>query len=355
MGESTGIGVLGFAHGHVGSYCRRWLERPDLDVTPVAGWDHDAGRLAKAVKDFGATPCTEVSALLDRDDLPAVVIGAETSRHADLVEQAADAGKTIVLQKPMALTLSEADRIVTAVQRAGVRFTMAWQMRVDPQNLKMRELMQNGTVGRLFMVRRRHGLNVCLNPAFAEKWHVSPTENRDIWADDAAHPIDFMYWLLGMPETVTAEIESLHDPRMPMDNGVAVFRYPDGPLAEVCCSFVNAAGENTTEIVGQKGTIVQNHGDAVSCNAATPKDAVGLKWFLRESGEWVRSDLPVPASHGDRISALADPLAAFILGARDPIATAEEGRDVLRMTLSCYVSAREGRRVRLDDPAIEDV
>ncbi len=120
------------------------------------------------------------------------------------------------------------------------------------------------------MVRRRHGLGTHLWKGFAETWHVNPRLNRDIWADDASHAVDFLHWLLGVPESVTAEIASLLDPRIPMDNGVAVFRYPNGPIAEVCCSFTCVAGENTTEVFAERGTIVQNYGDAPSSAPARP-------------------------------------------------------------------------------------
>ena len=85
--------------------------------------------------------------LLQNADIQAVVVSAETSLHADLVEKAAAAGKTIILQKPMALTMPEADRIVTAVEKSGVPFTMAWQMRVDPQNNEIKSLMESGYSG----------------------------------------------------------------------------------------------------------------------------------------------------------------------------------------------------------------
>lgn len=349
------IGILGFAHGHVNGYCEEWKRFPEYGAKVVAGWDHQAERLAQAVAAHGFTPCGTAAELLARPDVEAVVIAAETSLHAELVEQAAAAGKAIVLQKPMALTLIEADRIVAAVERHGVPFTLAWQMRVDPQNAKMKELLESGELGRVFQVRRRHGLNVGLQPAFASSWHADPAYNRDIWADDAAHPIDFLYWLFGMPDSVTAELASLHEGGIPMDNGIAVFRYADGPLAEVNCSFTCTAAEATTEIVAERGTIVQRYGDAVSCNAPRESDAPGLRWYDAASGRWIDSGIASPAAHFERIRGLSAPLAAFLRGERGPIATAREGRDVLRMTLATYVSTRQGRRVRLDDPDIAGV
>ncbi len=352
---TIGVGILGFAHGHVGSYCARWRDEPELGVRVVAGWDHDPERLDTSAAQFGLETASDVGELLARADVEAVVIGAETARHADLVEQAAATGKTIIVQKPLALTMAEADRIVDAVKAAGVPFTVAWQMRVDPQNLQIKELLESGALGRWFMVRRRHGLSMCLNDAFADSWHVDPAQNRDIWADDAAHPIDFIHWLLGVPEAVTAEIKSLHNPRMPMDNGIAIYHYPDGPLAEVCCSFTTRAAENTVEVIAENGTLVQNYGDAPSAATPRPEGACGLKWFLSDRGEWVYSEIPSPTSQGARIAALAGPLAEFLHGRREPLATAEDARTSLRMVLACYVSTREGRRVRFDDPAIDQV
>ncbi len=63
------IGILGFAHAHVGSYCRRWLDDPGLGVVPAAGWDHDADRLRKAVADCGCAACETVDELLARNDI----------------------------------------------------------------------------------------------------------------------------------------------------------------------------------------------------------------------------------------------------------------------------------------------
>ena len=349
------VGILGFAHGHVGAYCSQWRQNPSYDINVVAGWDHDNQRLQNAVKNYGIKDYSDADVLLKDADIQAVIVSAETSKHADLVEKAASAGKMIIVQKPIALTMKDADRIVDAVKKHGVPFSMAWQMRVDPQNIKIKELMQSGELGKIFMVRRRHGLGTHLWAGFADTWHAQPELNRDIWADDSSHAIDFIQWLVGVPESVTAELMSLCDPRVPNDNGVALFRYPGGPLVEVCCSFTTPALENTTEVVGEKGSIVQNYGDGPSCNVPRPEGACGLKWYIASSGQWTCSDIPSPSNHGARIAGLSGPLSDFLHGKREPIATAEEGRMALRMTLACYVSSREGRRVDINDPSIANV
>lgn len=339
------VGILGFAHPHVGMYCAKWAQQPELGVRVMVGWDHDADRAAANCESFAIEAMPSIEAALSRDDIDAVVIASETSFHADLVEQAAAAGKAIVLQKPISLTMEQADRIVKAVNRAGVPFTIAWQMRVDPHNLQARSLLASGEFGRIFMVRRRHCLTTQYMKDFDKSWHVQPELNRDIFADDAAHPIDFIYWLLGMPASVFAEMGTLLNPAIPNDNAIAVFRCADGTFAEVSCSFVAVAGENTLEIICEHGAIIGNYGDGPS-NAVRPEGAAQLKWYLEGRG-WTISELPEISGQGERIAGLAAPLAEFLRGKRPAIATAEEGRDALRLVLACYESAEQGRRISL--------
>ena len=97
------VGILGFAHGHVNGYCGRWREDPAMDIQVVAGWDHDQERLTKAVENYGLDPANSADELLAQD-IEGVIIASETLYHADLVVKAAEAGKAIVLQKPIALT-----------------------------------------------------------------------------------------------------------------------------------------------------------------------------------------------------------------------------------------------------------
>ena len=333
---TTRIGILGFAHAHIGMYIAEWRKTDAVQL--VAGWDHDVERAKKS----GIPVANSVADVLRQVD--AVIITAETSRHADLVEQAASAGKAIILQKPLALTLPEADRIVAAAKK--VPFTLAWQMRVDPHNLQIKSLLASGEFGRVFMIRRRHGLPTQTWKDFEKTWHVQPALNRDVFADDAAHPLDFLYWLRGMPVSVSAKLSTVLNPAIVNDTGIVVLRYADGSLGEVSCSFVALAGENVTEVICEHGVIIENYGDVPSCNVPRPPGAgPQLKWF--RAGKWIASELPEITSHGERLTGLAVPLVEFLEGKRPAIATAEEGRDVLRIVLACYESAKKGRRVKL--------
>lgn len=170
-------------------------------------------------------------------------------------------------------------------------------------------------------------------------------------ADDAAHPADFLLWLLGMPQSVMAELGTLGNPAIPNDNAIAIFRYANGTFAEISTTFVASAGENVCEVVCEHGTIIANYGDQVSCLNPWPPGAIQLKWFHTADNQWTISDLPDITIQGTRISGLAGPLARFLHGQQPPLATAAEGHQALRMILACYESATTGRRVTFNNPS----
>jgi len=350
------IGILGLAHGHVYSYGEVWKNDPQLGITISAAWDHDKERLVSGAERLNI-PHRYDSAdeLLENPDIEGVVISSETKFHAELAVKAANKKKKIILYKPMALTLSQADDIVDTVERNDVAFTMGWQMRTDPQNQKIRELLHSGELGKLFMLRRRHCLETHKWVDFNKSWHVDPAMNRDIWADDAAHAIDFIYWMLGDPVSVTAELSCIFDPLVLNDNGIALFKYESGVIAEACCSFTCHAAEATTEMYFENGTILQYFGDAPSTNHSRPAGLCGLKWKKHGVDEWIESEIPSPASHGERIGWQAEQFATFLHGKRPPIATAQEGRASLKMVLSTYLSNNRGQRVLIDDKRLYDI
>ena len=341
------IGVLSWAHGHVNAYAGQIKNFEDAQL--VACWDDDAERGRKNAETFGMAFEADLPTLLARSDVDCVIVASETNKHADLCVAALDAGKAVLLQKPMATTLADCDRIIEAVKRSGQWFSLAFQMRCDPQNIAMRELVQEGALGKLGMVRRRHCIPVLFSQAFIEgpsKWHISREANRGMFFDDATHPMDWLIWTLGRkPISVMAEIDNVLTNVAPDDTGIAIFRYADGLFAEVCNTSVTLAGENTTEIYGDKGVVIQNHGDSPSCGIKPPHP-IGVKLYQTDKAAegWQDLNLPIPANHGERIAGVARP---FIdaLKSGIPMCTAEEGRMSVEMCLAAYHSAQTGQRV----------
>ena len=347
------VGILGLAHGHVFAFGGEWIAHPEYGVAIAGAWDHDRERLERDAPKLQAKIFDTAEALIE-SGIDAVVVASETAYHADLVEKAARAGKDIILYKPMALTMADADRIVKAVNDNGVRFTMGWQMRTDPQNIKMKQLIEGGELGKVCLYRRRHALSTHVWTDFEHTWHNTPSLNRDIFADDSSHPINMMQWFFGMPESVMCEMSTMVNPNVPNDNAVALFKYPNGLICEISCCFTCCASEITTEIYLSGGSIQQYFGDNPACRLPRVEGMPGLKWYKEGDKDWTASDIPSPAGHGQRLMDQAKPFAEFLHGG-DPVCTAEEGRDSLRLVLACYLSARDGKRVSVDDPRVYEV
>ena len=349
------VGILGFAHGHVMAFGGVWVKNPEIGIEVKCGWDHDSTRAENSTKALGINKSESVEDILNDSEIGAVVITAETKYHPELAEQAAAAGKDIIMYKPIALTMKDADRIVAAVEKNNVKFTLGYQMRTDPQNIKIKELINEKAIGDIYVYRRRHGLAIHNWVGFENVWHSSPELNRDIFADDSSHPIDMLNWIFGVPESVMAELTTMNNPKVVNDNGVALFKYPNGMIAEISCYFTCSASELTTEVYGAKGAINQYYGDGVSTRLPKALGLFGLKWFVEGDADWTASDIPSPGGHGERLAWQAQPFADFLYGKRPPICSVYEARDSLRMVLACYVSTQYGERVRLDDPRIYDV
>jgi predicted dehydrogenase len=263
--ERVRLGILSHAHGHANVYCRVMQNFPDVEL--VATWDDNLERGQQAAQNFGMEFRPEADQVLNDPDIDAVIVTMETNRHADFVEKAAAAGKAILCQKPLATTLADCDRIIRAVKQHGVKFSMAFQMRQDPVNQKIKSLLDEGAVGKVAIVRRRHTIGVLLDPNFVNgptHWHFDPEANIGMFFDDATHAADWFYWLLGEPTSVTAEIDNFVTNVSPDDNGVALYRFPNGPLGILLNSSTTIAGVNTTEIYGDEGTIIQDYGDGPS-------------------------------------------------------------------------------------------
>jgi predicted dehydrogenase len=347
MTARLGIGILSFAHGHVSAYARR-IQGFD-DARLVACWDDNPVRGQASGEAFGMpySPCLED--VLERSDVEAVIVGSETNKHAELCLAALEAGKAVLLQKPMATTLADCDRIIAAVERSGAWFSLAFQMRTDPQNIAMKELVRSGAVGRVGTVRRRHGIPLLFDRAFVEgatRWHIDPSANVGMFFDDATHALDWLVWMLEQrPVSVMAEIDNVLSDVAPDDTGAAILRYADGLFAIIENSSVTWAGENTTEIYGDRGVIIQNHGDNPSC-ALKPPHPIGVKLYQHDRAElgWQDLGLEIPATHGERIAGVARPF-VDALKTGMPLCTAEEGRLSVEMALACYHSARTAQRV----------
>jgi predicted dehydrogenase len=343
-----GIGVLGFAHGHVQSYVH--VMKDFDDVRLVAAYDDNEQRGKGVCDAVGMRYSPSVEDVLNDADVQAVMVGAETSRHAELCIAAAEAGKQILCQKPMAMSLDECDAMIGAAEKAGVVLAMAFQMRHDPANIAIRECVQSGQLGNLCVIRRRHCIPCLLDESFCtgpSRWHTQAETNIGMFADDAAHPADWFHWTFGKPVSVIAEIDNVITNVAPDDNGVAVYRFGKGEMGILFNSSTVKAAENTTEIYGDKGVLIQNYGDGPSSGIPRCPDGPAVKVFRYDTNAWDVLDVAIPAGgQGERIQAVPRPWVDSLVNDTPPTATAADGRVALEMVLAAYTAAKEGRRVQ---------
>lgn len=344
--DRVGIGILSHAHGHANVYCQTMRDFPDVEL--VATWDDNEARGQQAAKAYSMAYRSDADDVIHDPRIDAVIVTMETNRHADFIERAAAAGKHILCQKPMATTLADCDRIIAAVRKHGIKFSMAFQMRHDPVNQKMKQLLDEGAVGRVAVVRRRHCINVLLDPGFVNgpsRWHMDPVANVGMFFDDANHAADWFYWMLGDARSVTAEIDRVVTDVAPDDNGVAIFRFQRGEIGILLNSSTTVAGINTTEIYGDEGTIVQDYGDAPSTSAPRPANSAPLRLIRKGEQAWTEFHLPIPASQRERLAAVPRPFVDYVRGLTDEAINAEEGRKSVEMVLGAYRAAASGQRI----------
>ena len=346
MNAKFGISVLSFAHGHAGTYCQTMLGFDDVNLVSV--WDDDQERGVESANRYGMRYTPFVEEILEDPKVDIVIIASETNRHAEFVEAAASAGKAVLLQKPMALSLDDCSRIIAAVDRNKIFLSVAYQMRHDPSNIKIKEIVASGELGRIGLLRRRHCIPVLFNKGFIEgktKWHIDPEKNMGMFMDDASHAADFIYWIMGKPTSVISEIDNVLTNVAPDDTGVAVYRFENGAMGILVNSSVTLAGENTTEIYGDQGVIVQNYDDLVSSMVKPLQGATALKMFKRDGITWNDLHMPILENHGERIKAVPRVfLDAYKLD-NDPPVSAVDGRVSIEMVLGAYKSSTEGKRI----------
>ncbi|MEZ4867413.1 MAG: Gfo/Idh/MocA family oxidoreductase [Caldilineaceae bacterium] len=346
MAAKIGIGIISFAHGHANAYCQRMLGYDDVRL--IAAWDDNEVRGREAAAKYGLIYSPHVEDVLNHPEIQGVIVTCETNRHAEMVLAAAAAGKDILCQKPMALTLADCDRMTAAVEQVGVKLMMAHQMRRDPSNIKIKEILERGVLGQISLFRRRHCIPVLLSPGFVNgltRWHFDPAKNMGMFMDDASHATDLIHWMMGKPISVMAEIQNTVTDFSPDDTGVAIYRFANNAMAVLVNSSVTLAAENTTEIYGDQGVLIQNHDDSPSTNNPLPPGAINLKLWTKEKPAWTDLGIPIPATHGERIAGVPRAFIDCLKNDTAPDVTAADGRAAVEMVLGAYQSAAAGKRI----------
>lgn len=356
-----GIALLSFAHGHQRGWANAF--KADERVRVVCAWDDDEARGREAAQRLGIPFVADLASVLARDDVTAVTICSTNNTHADLAVAAARAGKHVMMQKPMATTLADCDRIVQAVEAAGVLYYQSHNLRFDPVHQEIKRLVDAGEIGKVAIARRRHShAFAMLSPSVLE-WMSDPVlGGGGAFMDEGAHVALWFLWMFGAPESVTGVVSSSITAQQTgiEDNGVLLYRYADGMIGVHQSSWTELASTSTIELSGERGVIVANGTDISSFRSRPPDESPLRVWKHNPSGpagDPAKGGAPTGEWHYPAVqlapSRLAGTPRAFVellVGGGPSPADARTARTAVEMVLGGYRASREGRAVQLPLP-----
>jgi predicted dehydrogenase len=340
MAGRVRVGLLSFAHPHAAFWSEAFRDSSLADFVGI--WDDDGERGAAAAARYGVRFWPDLAPLLDACD--AVGITAETVQHAPLVETAAARGRHVLCEKPLATTVADCDRIARAVRQSGIVFMQSFPKRFDPVNHELKRLVDTGELGRITLARVRHGHAYGLDPDFRREWFVDGMRaGGGTLLDEGAHGADFLRWLLGEPESVSATVSHVALGLPLEDTAVAIFRFPDGTLGELATSWTFTAADNSVELFGTRGTAVLSGVDLGSRDI-THDGFLKLYRLGQPERRWTVSPLvPRFKTGGFHHQNPLQFLEALHQGTPPPV-TLEDGRRAVEMILAAYRAAETGQR-----------
>lgn len=299
----------------------------------VALCDVSEDNLAAARAKFGGAPrCyTSWQAMFDAlgDELDAVDITLPHHLHAPAIVAAAAAGKHILCEKPMCMTLAEADTIIAAVRRAGVIYMSAHNQLFTPAVQEAKRLLDAGLIGQVRYLRTQDCF-IARPDGIRGTWRASrASQGGGVLIDSGYHP---SYLLLYLAGTAVAEVHAVmsrfHVALEGEDTACVQVRFENGVLGEIVSSWAmrRPYGTHQLHIVGEKGELFGS----------------GTELYYLPSGFSEPAKLTLPAPNNLYAATFAAELAHFaecVLNGSRPLHALEEGRAVLELILKATESA----------------
>lgn len=205
-----GYSFMGKAHSN--AYRSMRLFFPDAPAYPrmkvICG--RTEAKVKRAAEDFGWDEwSTSYEETVRRDDIDLVDVAAQGTWHAPIAIAAAEAGKAVFCEKPLATTLEDAERMVEAVERAGVKNTVCFNYRRVPAIAFAKKLIDDGFIGRVFHWRAVYLQDWIVDPGFPLVWRLQRAEaGSGSLGDLAAHSVDLAHYLVGDIKKVTGLTET---------------------------------------------------------------------------------------------------------------------------------------------------
>ena len=304
---------------------------PDAELVGVC--DIVPERAQAFADKYGAVPYTAYREMLERSDLDVVTIATPSGLHAEIGIAAARAGKHVMVEKPMAMTLQSADELIAACRTAGVKLAVIHQNRFNKSIKLVRQALEAGRFGKLTHGQATVRWNRDQNYYAQAPWRGTKLQDGGVLMNQSIHNIDLLQWMFGPVESVFGYTATQLRQIEMEDVGAAVIKFRNGAigLIEAASTIYPKNIEETLNIFGETGSVIVG-GIAVNrIEVWEFPDAEAEKAQIFASQE---SDPPTVYGFGHR-EVIQDMINA-IREDREPAIPGEEGRKALEIILAIY-------------------
>ncbi|WP_124728463.1 Gfo/Idh/MocA family protein [Staphylospora marina] len=335
-------GIVGC--GHIAKKHVAAIEAAD-GAKLVAVCDTNEARLAEfatgEVKGF-----TDLAEML-KTDIDVVCICTPSGLHARLAVQAAEAGKHVIVEKPMALTLEDADAIIDACERNGVKLAVVHPNRFRPAAVELKRMIDSGAFGKIGHVNATVRWN--RNQAYFDQapWRGTRAMDGGVLMNQAIHNMDLLLWMAGEVEEVfTYDATRIRDIEAE-DTSVSVIRFKNGVLGvlEAAVTIYPKNLEESLSVFGEKGTAIIGG-----------PTANWIRHWTFEGLDEAEASAVIQRVENDPFGVpghqcIIEDMNAAIREDREPTVSGIDGRNALAFVIACQRSAQERRPVRIEELA----
>jgi predicted dehydrogenase len=275
-----------------------------------------------------------LEAALDRAD--AVVVASPSSLHAEQALAVLEQGRHVLVEKPLAVNVADAERVVEAAGRAGTVCGVAMNLRFHPALVELRRLLADGALGSVRFVQASFGYDLRL-------WHPGSdyrtgySARADLGGGivlDAIHELDYLLWLFGPVESVVAEVAHVSDLELDVEDvAVAALRFASGAVAAVDLNFFEPAYRRGCILVGSQA-VARWDWSRATVTVSREGDEDEVVDVTCDLAETYRAELV------DFLSAVA--------GRGAPRTPAMAGLDAVHLAEAAKRSALAGRRIAIE-------
>ena len=275
---------------------------------------------------------TCVAEMLKDDAISAVYVSTTNDLHYSQVLECAAAGKHIICEKPLALSLSEAKEMVEVCEANGVVLATNHHLRNSATFIELRRLIEAGAIGKVQSVRLSHAVTL---PEHLRTWRLSDKPGAGVIMDIAVHDADTLGFLLGeYPKEVTALANIVNKVD---EDAMSVWSFPSGILAQVHEGFNTKNVETGIQLIGDEGVLY-----ATNCMTQKPVGRAFIRKPL-ENGETADEELTI--KHHDLYIRSVGAFVNAVSGNGEPAASGVEGVRSLQVAAALKSSLDTGRSV----------